>query len=316
MLMYVRVLAVSTVLLTGMLAFQNCAENLAGAPPERSDSQSSNQPSPSPTPPLNPNQVKVVLTSGSTWTPPAGTVSIDSVEVWGGGGSRTDGDGASYGAAGGGAYSKIVNVSFNPGTPIAYAIGAAGQSSSSGNGTAGGDTWFVSTGTVLAKGGSGGNNLEPGAPGGQASAGVGAVKYSGGSGGAASGLGGGGGGAAGSASGHGLDGGASGSINSGGVGGLSPGAGGGGAGAANAVTPGDAQAGVSNALGGGGGGGGGGQTTGVNSPPGAPGGGGGAGGFPGGGAGSSGAISGSGFGTARISGHGAGGQITIIYTTN
>jgi hypothetical protein len=60
-----------------------------------------------------------------------------------------------------------------------YQIGVGG-----GSNTAGGDTWFFTTGTVLAKGGaSPGANGDNGALGGQAAASIGDVKYSGGNGG-------------------------------------------------------------------------------------------------------------------------------------
>ncbi len=320
---YLRVLGPATLMFFVIIAFQNCSENLAGGPEKTTLSSGSPSPGPSPGPlpgpgpgPL-PTQKQVVLTSGNSWTVPADVGTIDSVECWGaGGGSRTDNDGASYGAAGGGAYAKITNVVFNPGSLIAYNLGSPGISSNTSNGSAGGDTWFISALTVMAKGGLGSSNMSPGVAGGSAAASVGTVKFSGGRGGAANGLGGAGGGGAGSALNNGADGGSSdGNNNNGALGGLSPGGAIGGSGTVGNATPVSAGPAPSNVKGGGGGGGGGGQDTGISTPPGAPAGGGGAGGFPGGGAGSTGAISGNGFGTSLISGNGGGGQIIIIYTT-
>lgn len=139
----------------------------------------------------------IFLTSGSSWTVPVDCFSA-TIECIGGGaggvsGKNTDG----WPGGGGGAYSKKNLLSLTPGTSISYQIGAGGGSNS-----AGGDTWFKSTSDVLAKGAEAGNNNDNNyiPKGGQSSAGVGDVKYSGGNGGLGQGYGkasGGGGGAAG-----------------------------------------------------------------------------------------------------------------------
>lgn len=148
------------------------------------------------------------FTSSTTWTCPAGVTSVDA-EVWGaGGGGGGDGSvnvGGSGG--GGGAYSKEINISVTPSSDYTVLIGnggSAGTNSNQANGGAGGDSYFINTSTVLAKGGGGGKyyySTPSVGIGGQATDGVGSTKYSGGDGAApASKSGGGGGGAAGDAS--------------------------------------------------------------------------------------------------------------------
>ena len=82
--------------------------------------------------------VKVVFITtplgASNWTVPADCTMADSVECIGGGGGGHNS--AGYGA-GGGAYSKIVNLALTPGASVAMGIGAGGTYSA-----AGGDTWF------------------------------------------------------------------------------------------------------------------------------------------------------------------------------
>lgn len=128
------------------------------------------------------------FTSSGTFTVPAGVTSI-TVECWGGGGAgggnNSTADGG--GGGGGGAYSRRT-LSVIPGTSYSYVIGAGGTGASGSDGTAGGDTWFGSAATVMAKGGSGGLRVTGGLPGaggagGSAAASVGDVKYSGGNGG-------------------------------------------------------------------------------------------------------------------------------------
>lgn len=144
-----------------------------------------------------------ILTSGNSWTVPSNVYSI-TVECWGGGGGRSANAGRACGGGGGGAYAKKNSLTVTPGSSISYSIGVGGAGSSTGSGNPGGDTWFSSTSTVLAKGGSGvSQSSSTGGAGGLASSSVGDVKYSGGKGGNGTGSGccegaGGGGGAAGS----------------------------------------------------------------------------------------------------------------------
>jgi parallel beta-helix repeat protein len=155
-----------------------------------------------------------------TWIAPAGVSSV-TVEVWGGGGeggTRTFNGGS--GGGGGGAYSRKASIPVTPGNSYSVVVGAGATTTASG-----GDSYFINNGTVLAKGGgSVTNDNSNGAQGGQASAGVGDTKYSGGNGASAgSGRGGGGGSSAGTA--------ANGNNGSGSSGGTAPtggGAGGGG----------------------------------------------------------------------------------------
>jgi len=248
--------------------------------------------------------------TGTTWTVPAGVTKLSRVEVWGGGGgSGGKTGGYSIGGGGGGAYARIDNLYVEPGQVIDINIGAGGISQANANGGVGGDTWFLSNITVMAKGGSGSNfSTYVGGAGGHASASIGSTKYSGGTGGsAASSFGGGGAGSAASTTGNGANG-TNGSGNNGMVGGTSPGAGAGGGGGAGGTSPVGGTIGTSNTFGGGGGGGGGANTS-AGGGPGAAGGGG---GTPGGGAGGPGANINSSVNSAT-SANGAPGQIIITY---
>ncbi|NCB95279.1 MAG: hypothetical protein EOM35_02245 [Negativicutes bacterium] len=100
---------------------------------------------------------------------------LDKVEVYGGGaGGDRDNSGA---GGGGGAYSANTNVSVTPSSSISYSIGSGGADHANG-----GDTWFGSSTTLMAKGGNAATSATGGA-GGLASAGYGTTKYSGGNGG-------------------------------------------------------------------------------------------------------------------------------------
>lgn len=112
----------------------------------------------------------------TTWTCPAGVTSV-SVECWGAGGGGNVSGGPAPGGAGGGAYSKST-LTVIPGNvyPLTVGAGVAGGG--------GGQSFFIDALTVMAMGGSPGNGgTNTGQPGGQASAGVGTVKFSGGTGG-------------------------------------------------------------------------------------------------------------------------------------
>ncbi len=150
-------------------------------------------------------QVQLLSTNG-TFTVPAGVTSLK-IECWGGGGAGawTNSSGRAGGGGGGGAYAKS-NLVVTPGQTFSYVIGVGGNG---GNASSvvknGGDTYFGSPSTVMAKGGLGvANNTSPGSTGGQASASVGnVVTRNGGNGGNGTGAGscdasGGGGGGAGS----------------------------------------------------------------------------------------------------------------------
>ncbi len=116
--------------------------------------------------------------SSGTFTIPAGVTSI-TVEAWGAGGRgglRTSGN-PTLAGGGGGAYSRSV-LTVTPGATYTVTVGAGSTSTS-----AGGDSWFRTTGTLLAKGGgSVSNNSNTSGSGGAASSGVGTIKYSGGNG--------------------------------------------------------------------------------------------------------------------------------------
>ncbi len=138
--------------------------------------------------------VTTYTTSGShTWTAPTGVTSV-TVEVWGGGGKGgTRTNSGSGGGGGGGAYSIKTNIAVIPGNTYTAYVGAGATTTA-----AGGDSYFINTSTVMAKGGgSVADNTTAGAQGGQASAGVGDTRYSGGTGASAGSDGGGGGSSAG-----------------------------------------------------------------------------------------------------------------------
>lgn len=129
-----------------------------------------------------------------TWVCPANVTSV-LAECWGGGaGGGANASGG--GGGGGGAYSNST-VAVSAGTSYTVTVGSGGASAVSG-----GDSWFSSTGTVLAKGGTTAGSSTTGAAGGAAGSGVGTVTSSGGTGGSGSaGAGGGGGGGAGTSTG-------------------------------------------------------------------------------------------------------------------
>lgn len=137
----------------------------------------------------------IVITSGTTWTVPAG-VSDVKVAVIGGGGQGGGGGGGGGVGAGGGAYASSV-LHLTPGTVLNIHVNGGEQRP---------NTWFSDPSTLLAQGGDHGVHdgfSNPPGVGGQASASVGTTKFSGGTGATCvnpcdtSGTGGGGGGAAG-----------------------------------------------------------------------------------------------------------------------
>lgn len=222
-------------------------------------------------------QKTVVLASGTTWLVPADWNSANnSIECIGGGGGGCNGASFSDGGSGGG-YSKITNLALTPNATVTIQIGGGGAGGGPGFvatvGGAGTDTWFngatLAASSCGAKGGLGGPGTGANVLGGQASAGIGSTKFSGGN-----------------SPGNAAGGGAAGPGGNGGTGGLYdgtfafPGGGGGngggangsagttvaGAGGNNAQGAGGGAAGAVNASGspgtvGGGGGGGGGNST-------------------------------------------------------
>lgn len=131
-----------------------------------------------------------IFNSSGTYTAATGIYAVD-VACWGGGG----GGGGSSNAGkvgsggGGGGYSKKTNISVTPGSGYSVIVGTGGSGGLTGS--AGNDSYFIDTATVLAKGGSlgAGNDSGGNAVGGQASAGVGDAdkKFNGGNGGDGSG---------------------------------------------------------------------------------------------------------------------------------
>lgn len=133
-------------------------------------------------------QVTQTFNTTGTFVVPIGVTTVQ-VEAWGaggaGGGNTTNNDGG--GGGGGGAYSKTTNISVIGSPTHAVTVGVGGNGTTV-DGTAGGDSWFSTTGVLLAKGGAGGisGTFVSGASGGAGGAtatGVGAVKFAGGNGG-------------------------------------------------------------------------------------------------------------------------------------
>lgn len=160
--------------------------------------------------------------ASTTWTCPAGVTSVD-VECWGGGAKGHVASTKNTGG-GGGAYAKKAGVAVTAGNDYTVTVGP-------GTSTSGNDTWFLSTETVIARGGS---FRAPGF----ASQSVGDTKYDGGNGGASAfkGMAGGGGGSSAGTGEKGVDG-ANPSGNSGGAGGTAPAGGGNGGNGGYYTTP-------------------------------------------------------------------------------
>ena len=128
------------------------------------------------------------FTTSTTWTAPTGVTSV-TAEVWGGGGGGGGQNLASDGGGGGGggAYSIKAGIVVVPATGYTVTVGGAGTGNAGCTAsTAGGDSSFVNTATVLAKGGSPGacstGTPPAGGLGGAAASGVGDTKFGGGQG--------------------------------------------------------------------------------------------------------------------------------------
>lgn len=97
----------------------------------------------------------------TTWTAPPCVTEV-TVECWGGGGAGGNGVNSfvAVGAGGGGAGGSYARkkLTVTPGTT--YSLSAAGSQTTPGS--AGADSWFMNTTTVLAKGGAGGSNSSSG----------------------------------------------------------------------------------------------------------------------------------------------------------
>lgn len=127
----------------------------------------------------------LTTTGAGNWTVPSDWSSTNKIECIGGGGGGPLSP-SSYGDAGAGGYSKVVNQSLSPGASIAYsvAVGGAGEVGATAP-QPGGDTWFgnavYASATVGAKGGAV-STSSASRLGGQSSAGIGTTKFSGGNG--------------------------------------------------------------------------------------------------------------------------------------
>jgi hypothetical protein len=139
-----------------------------------------------------PTVVYLTTTGAGSWTVPSDwNPSNNKIEVIGGGGGGSTTSGVDGAGGGGGAYAKSVNLNLTPGASVSYSIGSGGGPNANG-----GDTWFnatslanaVSNGAAVSVGAQGGrkgnddNMPDPEGVGGQASASVGVVVYSGGDG--------------------------------------------------------------------------------------------------------------------------------------
>lgn len=116
-------------------------------------------------PPASGSKTRYVetLTSGTSWTVPAGVEYVNATLIGGGGaGGRCANDGSGF-PAGDGTGGKIIStkVTTTPGNSIAYTIGAGGTAAVGNNtsGGGGGNTTF--TGATTADGGNGGAGNNP-----------------------------------------------------------------------------------------------------------------------------------------------------------
>ncbi len=191
--------------------------------------------------PFGATSPEVVTTSGAfTFTAQSTNLLVAAI----GGGGGADAGGVSLGGEGGGGgeFASLVITGLTPNTNYSGNVGAGGAVT-----VAGGDSWFVSTSTVKAKGGS------PGAVSGGAggTGGIGTTLFDGGAGGTATTTGGAGGGSSAGTASVG-NAGSAGGIGTGGAGGAAPTGGGAGGNGGNATVVGN----PGSAPGGGGGGGG------------------------------------------------------------
>ncbi len=128
---------------------------------------------------LTEESTTITNTATTTWTAPLGVTSVN-VEVWGGGGrgGSTSNNGTETGGGGGGAYARDSIIAVTAGTTYNLKVGAGSTST-----LAGEDSWFNTSGTVLAKGGNSvANNSATGATGGSSTNSIGDVKWAGGNG--------------------------------------------------------------------------------------------------------------------------------------
>ncbi|MBF8150567.1 T9SS type A sorting domain-containing protein [Winogradskyella sp. F6397] len=121
--------------------------------------------------------VNTSVAGANTSTAPAGAISA-TVEIWGaGGGGGGSTQNSREGSGGGGGGYTTLEFAVNPGDDIIYTVGAGGDSST-GNGTAGGDSTLIhANATLTANGGNGGNsnnnsNTSGGGAGGNATGGT------------------------------------------------------------------------------------------------------------------------------------------------
>lgn len=110
--------------------------------------------------PANAGQQEYTTPGTYSWVAPSGVTSVSAVVVGGGGGGlryASLGGSGNYGAGGGGGALRYVNnLSVTPGNSYTVVVGAKGVGSSSPS--AGGQSYFVSTGTVQASGGPAGQS--------------------------------------------------------------------------------------------------------------------------------------------------------------
>lgn len=144
--------------------------------------------------------VEFTTPGADTWECPVGVTTVRSAAFGAAGGSGAGGAFGGLGQGGhGGAFAEDY-VDVEPGVVYNLFVGGGGTGGVAplGAGTAGQDSWFIDSSTVMAKGGGGGaGGFGNSGAGGQASASIGAIKFSGGNGSPANGGGGGGGAGAG-----------------------------------------------------------------------------------------------------------------------
>lgn len=136
-------------------------------------------------PPGSSGSLTITSTGAGSFTVPAGITSVTAKCRGAGAGAvdGTGGGGISGAGGGGGAFASSTLTNLTPGSVINYSVGVGGTNGSSP--TSGGATWFSSSGTINAVGGSA-PVANAGGIGGQASACTGTITHSGGNGAAGS----------------------------------------------------------------------------------------------------------------------------------
>jgi hypothetical protein len=128
-------------------------------------------------------QNEQIFDINADWVCPPGVTSVN-VECWGGGGGGGSSLNAAQGGSGGGggAYVKSTGIAVIPNTSYTVRVGNSGGGGGwvTTSGSSGGDSWFISSSTIRASGGTGGNaHMGSAGIGGSSNTSIGQIKISG-----------------------------------------------------------------------------------------------------------------------------------------